>query len=132
MWGRGPAGTVRLAAPTIDGLTAGEVLWTIDPPPGAMVKLADPARQIDAASWQTRVRDAEARVVDAFGPVIAATPEPIRDRYRNFAATLASGPASPLEASWDDALPRLGGSGGGRVHALAAADGTIPCRIDRG
>jgi hypothetical protein len=128
---RGPAGQVRLAAPTIDGLGVREVLWTIDPPPGATVQIAEPARRIDAASWQASVRDAEARVVDAFGPVIAATPEPTRERYRSFAATLAAGPASPLEASWDDALPRLGSSGGGRVHGLASTDGPISCRIDR-
>jgi hypothetical protein len=34
-----------------------------------------------------------------------------------------------LEASWDDSLPRTGGAGGGRVHGLAAADGTISCRL---
>jgi hypothetical protein len=128
---RGRAGQVRLAAPTIDGLDVRDVLWTIDPAPGAMVTLVDSARQLDAAAWQTRVRDAEALVVDAFGPVIAATPEPIRERYRSFAATLAAGPASPLEASWDDAIPLPDGSGGGRVHGLAAGDGTIACRIDR-
>jgi len=128
---RGRAGQVRLAAPTIDGLDVRDVLWTIDPAPGAMVTLVDSARQLDAAAWQARVRDAEALVVDAFGPVIAATPEPIRERYRSFAATLAAGPASPLEASWDDAIPLPDGSGGGRVHGLAAGDGTIACRIDR-
>ncbi|MFN9368812.1 MAG: hypothetical protein ACK6CT_08595 [Planctomycetia bacterium] len=126
---RGPAGQVRLAAPTIDGLRGPDVLWTIDPPPAAAVRIAEPARLLTPGSWQENIRAAEAEVVDAFGSVIAATPEPMRERYRSFAATLASGPASRLEASWDDSLPRLGG-GGGRVHAVATADGTIPCRID--
>jgi hypothetical protein len=126
---RGPAGQVRLVAPTVDGLRGREVVWTIDPPPGATATIAAPARPLDEASWEAHVRGVEADVVKAFGAVIAATPEPMRDRYRDFAATLAAGPASPLEASWDDSLPRTGGAGGGRVHGLAAADGTISCRL---
>lgn len=127
---RGTAGTVQLAAPTIDGLRGAETVWTIDPPPGATVQIADPGRQIDEASWKAKLISGEARVVAAFGPVIAATPEPLRGRYRVFTAALNAGSVSALEAAWDDALPRLGG-GGGRVHGVAAADGTIPCRINR-
>lgn len=125
---RGRAGTARLAAPTIDGLRAQKTFWTIDPPPGAAVRIEEPDRSLDTVAWQSDVRTAEARVAEAFGPVIAATPEPVRERYREFAAALAAGPSSPLEASWDDALPRSGG--GGRVHGVAGTDGSLSCRIE--
>lgn len=128
---RGPAGQVRFAAPTIDGLRGRDVVWTIDPPPGAVVRVAGTTRPLDETSWRSVIAAGEARVVAAFAPVIAATPEPMRTRYRDFAATLAAGQASGLEASWDDALPRRGGSSGGRMHGMAAADGAMICRIEQ-
>jgi hypothetical protein len=120
---------IQLLPPMIEDLPCGEVLWTIDAPAGRMLRVAEPARQLDEQAFQAACGAAGDRIDAAFaGALVAAGPD--ADRLRDFAAARAAGKATNPESGWEDAIglsPRT-------VPVRVAAPGTggVTVRVVRG
>jgi hypothetical protein len=128
---------IQLLPPMIENLPCGEVLWTIDAPPGRMLRVAEPARQLDEQAFQTACGAAWNRIDAAFADALV-TAGPDAERLRAFAAARAAGKATNLESGWEDAIglsPRTvpvrvaaPGTGGLTVRVVRVPDASNAAR----
>jgi hypothetical protein len=120
---------IELLPPMIEDVPCGEVLWKIDAPAGRMLRVAEPARQLDEQAWQAALDAARDRIDAAFSRALVAA-GPDADRLRSFAAARAAGTATNLERGWADAIGTptdtlpvrvaSGGDGGVTVRVVRA------------
>jgi hypothetical protein len=120
---------VRLLHPLIDGLPCREVLWTIDPPAGRALRVAEPARVLDAGAWQDACRLARGRIDAAFARARAGAGDLEAERLAALAADRFGGRAAALEASWESAVESAFESP--LVRVVAPGDGGITVRVVR-
>jgi hypothetical protein len=121
----------------IEDVPCGEVLWTIDAPAGRVLRVAEPARQLDEQAWLAALGAARDRIDAAFSRALGAA-GPDADRLRTFAAARLAGKATNLESGWEDAIdaaPRTapvrvaaGGDGGLTVRVVRAPDASSAAR----
>ena len=119
---------IQLQPPLIENVPGGEVLWTIDAPPGRTLRVAAPARLLDEVSWQAALNAARERIDAAFSRALAGA-GPDADRLRVFAAARAAGEAAHLERAWEHAIDSPPGVMPMRM--AAAADGRVTVRVVR-
>ena len=119
---------IELLPPMIEAVPCGEVLWKIDAPAGRMLRVAEPARQLDEQAWQAALDAARDRIDAAFSRALVAA-GPDADRLRSFAAARAAGTATNLERGWADAI----GTSTDTVPVRVAAgeDGGVTVRVVR-
>jgi hypothetical protein len=136
--GRPDDGTpVRLEAPVIENLPCREVLWTIDPPAGIQLRVAEPARLLDTIGWSEAQAAVRRRMGELFDTALRSTSDVERERLEAFAAIRGSGELPALEAAWEQAAAaaaspgrvRLATDGEGvTIRAVRAPDRTTPSR----
>lgn len=122
----GAGQAVLLTAPTVEGLSGGEVLWQVEPPSGAVLRVAEPARLLARADWQQAVAAGRERVATAFARVGSADDEAATARLRAYAESRSAGTAEPLEQSWERALEPAGAAA---VRAATAGDAGLTVRV---
>ena len=115
-----------LTAPAVEGLSCGEVLWQVEPPPNAALRVAEPARLLAGADWEQAVTAGRERVATAFARVAAADDEAATARLRAYAESRSAGTAEPLEQSWERALEPAGAAA---VRAATAGDAGLTVRV---
>ena len=129
---------VRLLHPRIDGLPCQEVLWTIDPPAGRGLRVAEPARVLDAAAWEDACRLARGRIDAAFARARAGADDLDAERLGALAADRFGGRAAALEASGESAVEAAfaeppvrvaaPGDDGITVRVVRKLDASLPAR----
>jgi hypothetical protein len=128
---------VRLEAPVIENLPCREILWTIDPPAGIQLRVAEPARLLDTIGWSEAQAAVRRRMGDLFDTALRSTSDVERERLEAFAAMRGSGDLPALEAAWERAAAAAASPGRVRVstdgadvtiRAVRAPDRTTPSR----
>ncbi len=131
---------IRLEPPRLEGLPCREVLWTIDPPEGMRLRVAEPATVIEADQWQVRQAAVRRRMAELFAVAVEQAPAADRERLEAFAASREAGDLPPLESAWQQAVVGTAGDVAGRVHlqgrgvesvtirAVRRSDDTTPSR----
>lgn len=120
---------VRLLHPRIDGLPCQEVLWTIDPPAGRALRVAEPARVLTAAAWEDACRLARGRIDAAFARARAGADDLDAERLEALATDRFGGRAAALEASWESAVEAAFAAP--PVRVAAAGDDGVTVRVVR-
>jgi hypothetical protein len=62
---------VLLEPPRLEGLPCRDMLWTIDVPAGLRVRVAEPARVVDAGVWRAAQAEVQRRVTAVFAAAMA-------------------------------------------------------------
>jgi hypothetical protein len=122
----GTGQAVRLAAPAVEGLPCGDVLWQVDPPPGAALRVAEPARPLAGADWEQAVAAGRERVAAAFSRAASGDDMAAAARLRAYAEARSAGKSEPLEESWERALEPAGAE---RVRAVTPGDHGLTVRV---
>jgi len=95
---------VHVDAPVIEGLSGGDVWWTIEPPAGFALRIAEPARPLEMAELEAADADVRQRLDGVFDRVLGATSALERERLQALAAVRRVGARLAPEASWEGAL----------------------------
>lgn len=127
---------VVLEPPVLEGLPCREVFWTIDPPAGMQLRVAEPARVLDALGWGEAQAAVRRRMGDLFAAAVRAAPDIERPRLEAFAAMRGQGDLLAVEDDWERAAAAspgrvrvaTGGRQGVTIRAARAPDGTTPSR----
>lgn len=120
---------LSLTPPAVVGLPAGEVLWTVMPPPGVELRLAEPARPLDAAARGLARRGVERQHGERFKRAIAAVDPRQHERLQSlFDLRLGGGVTAP-EAAWQRAVGWNADEAPDPAAALAATDGAAPLTL---
>jgi hypothetical protein len=101
--------------PRIEGLPCRDMLWTIDAPTGMRVRVAEPARVVDAGVWRAAQAEVQRRVTAVFAAAVEGTLDMDRERLRGFAAARDAGARPALEAEWERAIQGVPEAGRSRV-----------------
>ncbi len=120
---------ISLPPPALVGLPAGDVIWTILPPPGFDARFAEPARALDTAGHTAARRGAQQRIGERFAAAIATSDPRQQDRLRQLIDLRRSGGVTGAEAAWQRAVgwpsPATAGSDAAFAATAAAADLTL-------
>jgi hypothetical protein len=128
---------LEIAAPWLEGLSAVEVLWTLRPPVGFALKVAPPARLLDAAALDAARAAAGARLEEAGARIAAAAAAPDRERLVALAALRGAERGPPAEEAWrravgwddlDATATAVAAADPLVVRAVPLADATRPAR----
>ena len=122
---------IRIEPPRIEGLPSQDVLWTIDAPGGMQLRVAEPARVIDAAAWQTMQAAGRQRIAALFDVAISHAAEPDRERLVRFAMTRQAGGRPAVESAWERAVQTQPTAGRTRVHLVANEPAGVTVRAVR-
>jgi len=95
---------VHVDAPVIEGLSGGDVWWTIEPPAGFALRIAEPARPLEMAELEAADAVVRQRLDGVFDRVLGATSALERERLQALAAVRRVGARLAPEASWEGAL----------------------------
>jgi hypothetical protein len=131
-FGTGLAGgaPVALTPPTIVGLPAPEVVWTLRPPPDCTLRVSGPTLRVDDAVVaridEARRKRITARFEEAFQSLGPGNHERLESLFR----LRRDGRALPLEASWQDAVGR-GSADAGTARVAEAGDAVLTLRVVR-
>lgn len=121
---------VALAPPTIVGLPAPEVVWTLRPPPDCTLRVSGPTLRVDDAVVdridEARRNRLAARFEEAFQRLGAGNHERLESLFR----LRRDGRALPLEASWQDAVGWRSDDAG-TVRVVEAGDASLAVRVVR-
>lgn len=119
---------LAVAAPWLEDLPATDVLWSLRPPAGCEVRVAPPARTLDAAAFAAARQAADDRVAAACEQAAAAATGQERERLEALAALRRADRGPVDEQAWRRA-------GGGRdeaaVDVVAAGAEPIVIRVIR-
>jgi len=127
---------VRLEPPAIDGLAGGSVWWTIDPPAGSALGIAEPARPLGEDDVEAERAAIRQRLDAIFDLCIAGSTAVERGRLESLATVRRVGASLPAEAAWEEAVRGLaqGRRTAGtppEVFESRAADGGLTLRVSR-
>jgi hypothetical protein len=112
---------VLLEPPRLEGLPCRDMLWTIDAPAGLRVRVAEPARVVDAGVWWAAQAEVQRRVTAVFAAAVEGTLDMDRERLRSFATARDAGARPALEAEWERAIQ--GGADPGRSRVWVVDQG---------
>jgi hypothetical protein len=117
--GRPDAGAaIRLEPPRLEGLPVRDVSWTIDPPEGMRLRVAEPATVMDAARRQAIDDAVRRRMAGLFAAAVEQAVGDDRERLESFAASRGAGDQPALESAWQQAFVGPAAAVDGRVHVL--------------
>lgn len=129
---------LELAAPRLDGLAAVEVLWRLRSPPGCDLKIAPPARPLDATALETARSAALERIAAVCDRAATGARESERPRLEALAALRRDHEGLAAEDAWLDAAGWDGSAPASTLDIAAAeplviraaptADRTAPAR----
>ncbi|MGI9176493.1 MAG: hypothetical protein ACR2IT_01395 [Pirellulales bacterium] len=122
---------LRLEPPRLEGLPCREVLWTIDPPEGMRLRVAESAPAIESDEWQVRQDAVRRRMAKLFTVAIDQAPAADRERLEAFAASREAGDLPPLESAWQQAVVGTVEDGVGRVHIRGQGAEGVTIRVVR-
>jgi hypothetical protein len=117
--------------PRLEGLPCREMLWTIDAPAGMRVRVADPARVVDAGVWRAAQAEVQRRVTAVFAAAVEGTLDMDRERLRGFAAARDAGARPALEAEWERAIQGVPDPGRSRVWVVDSGPRPLTIRTVR-
>ena len=109
---------VLLEPPRLEGLPCRDMLWTIDAPAGMRVRVAEPARVVDAGVWRAAQAEVQRRVTAVFAAAVEGTLDMDRERLRGFAAARDAGARPALEAEWERAIQGVADPGRSRLWVV--------------
>ncbi|MEY3205341.1 MAG: hypothetical protein RLZZ21_1672 [Planctomycetota bacterium] len=120
---------ISLPPPALVGLPAAGVLWTIEPPTGFEIRLAETARLLDAAGHAAARRAGQRRAGDRFDAALETADPRQQDRLRQL-IDLRRGPGiTGSEAAWQRAIgwpsATHADSGAAFARSTAATDLTL-------
>jgi hypothetical protein len=120
---------ISLPPPALLGLPAGDVIWTILPPPGFDARFAEPARPLDAASHTAARRGAQRRIGERFAAALATSDPRQQERLRQLIELRRGGGVTGAEAAWQRAVgwpsPATAGSDVAFAATASANDLTL-------
>lgn len=125
----GPA--LRLEPPRLAGMPAALVLWSIDPPPGMQLRVAEPVASVTAAAWNEAAAEARGRLADAFTAAIEAAEGTERARLSALAARRAASGTLPREEALESAVAAADDRSRRRVLVAVAGDAPLTVRAAR-
>jgi len=109
---------VLLEPPRLEGLPCRDMLWTIDAPAGMRVRVAEPARVVDAGVWRAAQAEVQRRVTAVFAAAVEGTLDMDRERLRGFAAARDAGARPALEVEWERAIQGVADPGRSRLWVV--------------
>lgn len=112
---------VHVEAPVIEGLTGGDVWWTIEPPAGFALRIAEPARPLETMELEGTQAEVRQRLDGIFDRVLGATSALERERLQSLAAVRRVGANLAPESSWETALRGPARPAARRVGAFVTA-----------
>ena len=124
---------ISLPPPALVGLPAGDVLWTIEPPTGFEIRLAEPARLLDAPGHAAVRRAAQRRAGERFDAALETADPRQQDRLRQL-IDLRRGPGiTGPEAAWQRSIgwPSATHADSGAAFASSAAAADLTLRAVR-
>jgi len=95
---------VLLEPPRVEGLPSRDVLWTIDAPAGARVRVAEPARVVEEGVWRAAAGELRRRIAGLFAAAVEGALDGDRERLRGFATAREVGARPALESEWERAI----------------------------
>jgi hypothetical protein len=119
---------IHLEPPRIVGLPGATVLWSLDPPPGFLMRVSAPARRLDAKEWTASGRRGREWYEEAFQAAIATASESEREWLEEFAASRRDGLAPAGEQAWYEAWNRSVGNAPSPTFLDAGTDGGVTIR----
>jgi hypothetical protein len=117
--------------PRLEGLPCRDMLWTIDAPAGMRVRVAEPARVVDAGVWRVAQAEVQRRISAVFAAAVEGTLDMDRERLRGFAAARDAGARPALEAEWERAIQGLPEAGRSRVWVVDSGPAALTIRTVR-
>lgn len=105
-----------IAAPALVGLPCRQLAWTIRLAPGLTLRLAEPARLVDAAAVAAARQGAAERLEDEFIRAIEESDAAERSRMTDFARLRRTGGALPAEEAWTRSI--VDAAAGETVHVV--------------
>ena len=117
--------------PRLEGLPCRDMLWTIDAPAGMRVRVAEPARVVDAGVWRVAQAEVQRRISAVFAAAVEGTLDMDRERLRGFAAARDAGARPALEAEWERAIQGLPEAGRSRVWVIDSGPAALTIRTVR-
>jgi hypothetical protein len=124
---------ISLPPPALVGLPAGDVIWTILPPPGFDARFAEPARPLDAASHTAARRGAQRRIGARFEAARAKSNARQQERLGQLMDLRRGSGVTGAEAAWQRAVgwPSPGTTGSDVAFAVTAASADLTLRAVR-
>jgi len=124
---------ISLPPPALLGLTAGDVFWTILPPPGFEGRLAEPARPLERAEHAAARRAAQRRIAERFDAAASSIDVRQQKRLRKLVDLRRDGGATSPEAAWQQAMgwPAPGTAGPDAAFAVTAGAADLTLRVVR-
>ena len=119
---------ILLVPPRLIGLPVASVFWSLELPPGYLVRCSGPARQVDPGAWASADDRGKSWYREAFQAAVAAADPRERAWLDEFAAARRQGKSPPGEQVWYDAWNRAEGDASSPTLLDAAADGVITVR----
>jgi hypothetical protein len=119
---------IRLVPPRIVGLPVADVIWSLDLPAGYVLRLAEPARQLDSGGWKAGAVRSRAWYGEAFQAAVAAAEPRERAWLEEFAAARREGESPAGERAWYEAWARSGAEPVARTVFAAGSDGAVTVR----
>jgi hypothetical protein len=111
---------IQIEPPRLVGLPCSRLLWTLIPPPGLMIRVAEPAEVVAAGLLEAEREAAIGRLDEDFQRAIATAPPAERPRLQDFQR---SRPALASRRPQPEASDRLPGA------VTAPAAGTLPTHV---
>lgn len=94
---------ILLVPPRLIGLPVASVFWSLELPPGYLVRCSGPARQVDPGAWASADDRGKSWYREAFQAAVTATDPRDRAGLEAFAAMRQRGLSPPGEQVWYDA-----------------------------
>jgi hypothetical protein len=119
---------IRLEPPRLLGLPVASVIWSLDLPPGFLVRVSEPAHQLDPAAWSRASDQGADWYREAFQSAVAAADPRERVWLEEFAGLRRDGRSPPGEQAWYDAASGTEEDAPGPTVVDAGSDGVITSR----